>query len=95
MKMAAKKTATAKKSAAAKPAKKAAAAKPAKTISEDQAVVFKLLQRENGCTLTDIKNAGYAWPAMSVLKMAERNGMKTSSKKVAGELTRYFARRQS
>ena len=31
--------------------------------------------------------------AMSVLKMAERNGFKTSVKKVAGERARYIARR--
>jgi hypothetical protein len=30
---------------------------------------------------------------MSVLKMAERNGFKTSVKKVAGERARYIARR--
>lgn len=79
------------KKAAKKVAKKAAAPKAPKVPNEDQKAVFKLLTRTNGASLADLVEAGYSWPAQGVLKMAERNGYKTSQKKAAGERTRYFA----
>jgi hypothetical protein len=95
MKMSAKKTATEKKTTAKNVSKKNGTDKKvgSKHVTEDQAVVFKLLCRENGATLADMQAAGYNWPAQAVLKMAERNGFKTSQKKTEGERTRYFARR--
>lgn len=75
----------------AKKVKKAPAAPKVKTQTDDQKAVFKLMTRANGATIKDFQEAGYVWPAQGVMKMAERNGYKTSQKKAKGELTRYFA----
>jgi hypothetical protein len=58
-----------------------------------QKKLIDLLTRPQGATLTDTWNAGFEYPVMAALKMAERHGYKTSKKKEAGELTRYMARR--
>lgn len=72
--------------------KKAVAKKATvKKTNQDQDSVFKLMLRNVGATLHDFIEAGYSWPAMGIVKMAERNGFKTSVKKVPGEPTRYFA----
>ena len=75
---------TAKKSAA-----KSATAKKPNPLHEK---LIKLFTRPNGATLADTKEAGFNYPAMAALKIAERRGLKVSTKKVPGELTRYFAR---
>jgi hypothetical protein len=84
-------TAPAKK---AKKARAVAAPKVAgeKPVNENQAALFALLSREEGATIKDIQGAGYIWAAMAVLKMAERNGYKTSVQKVDGR-NRYFAKK--
>lgn len=55
--------------------------------------LVSLFTRPSGATLTDTWNAGYKYPAMQALKIAERRGLKTSSSKADGEMTRYFAKR--
>jgi hypothetical protein len=52
------------------------------------------LTRKDGATLTDIGKAGFRYPAIQALRIAERRGMKTSVVKKEGELTRYFAKRE-
>lgn len=80
--------------AKAKKARVAAAPKVAgeKPVNEKQAALFALLSRDEGATIKDIQGAGYIWAAMAVLKMAERNGYKTSIEKVDGR-NRYFAKK--
>jgi hypothetical protein len=79
--MAAKKKATAKK----------ATAKTVRTPTDPQKVLFRLMQRENGASLADLKAAGLKQPAMAIVQQARNHGFKASAKKVAGERTRYFA----
>ena len=55
--------------------------------------LIKLMQRPEGATMHDTYNAGYYYPAMSALKIAERRGLKTRVSKRPGELTRYYAKR--
>jgi hypothetical protein len=55
--------------------------------------LIALFLRPSGATLADTIEAGYAYPAVQALKLAERRGLKTSVKKAAGEPTRYIARR--
>lgn len=55
--------------------------------------LVKLLSRPNGATMHDTWNAGYEYPVSFALKIAERRGFKTSSKKAPGELKVYFAKR--
>jgi hypothetical protein len=51
------------------------------------------MARKDGATLTDIKKAGWKFPAIVALKIAERRGYKVSVKKPKpGELTRYVAK---
>jgi hypothetical protein len=83
------------KAVAKKSAKKANGAKKVSTKKPNalHEKLIKLFTRPNGATLTDTKEAGFNYPAMSALKIAERRGLKVTTKKVAGELTRYFAKR--
>ena len=55
--------------------------------------LIKLFVRPEGATMHDTWNAGYAYPAATALKIAERRGLKTSVVKKKGELTRYIAKR--
>jgi hypothetical protein len=55
--------------------------------------LIALMARKDGATLTDIKKAGWKFPAIVALKIAERRGYKVSVKKPKpGELTRYVAK---
>jgi hypothetical protein len=53
------------------------------------------MSRKDGATIIDITGAGFKYAAMQALRIAERRGYKTSTKKVPGELTKYIARRAS
>ena len=53
--------------------------------------LIKLVTRPNGATLTDIGAAGFKYPAIQALRIAERRGYKTSVSKKPGELTVYKA----
>jgi hypothetical protein len=55
--------------------------------------LIELLTRPNGATMHDLWNAGFEYPAIGALKIAERRGLKTTVKKVKGELTSYIAKR--
>jgi hypothetical protein len=55
--------------------------------------LIKLFTRPNGATVHDTMEAGFKFPAMTALKIAERRGLKVTTKKVPGELTRYIAKR--
>jgi hypothetical protein len=55
--------------------------------------LIKLFTRPNGATLTDTVEAGFKYPAVAALRIAERRGYKTNVVKKAGELTRYTARK--
>ena len=55
--------------------------------------LIKLFTRPNGATMHDTYNAGFEYPAMAALKIAERRGFKTNVIKKSGELTRYIARK--
>jgi hypothetical protein len=46
-------------------------------------------------TITDTVEAGFKYPAINALRIAERRGYKTNVIKKDGELTRYTARRSS
>lgn len=78
----------------AKAAKKAAK-KVSKKSSGDHVArretVVRMLLRKNGTTLAELVEAGHNQPAQAALKIAETRGLKTSSKKEEGEVTRYFA----
>jgi hypothetical protein len=67
--------------------KKSKATKPNKLHD----TLVRLLSRPDGATLHDTWNAGYYFPAVFALKLAERRGYKTSIVKKKGELTRYKA----
>lgn len=57
--------------------------------------LIKLFSRPNGATMHDTWEAGFYFPAMAALKIAERRGMKVTvvpRKKGSGELTRYIAK---
>jgi hypothetical protein len=71
--------------------KKAAKAKTVRPPTDTQKVLFKLMQRENGASLADLKAAGLKQAAMAIVHQARNHGFKASAKKVAGERTRYFA----
>ena len=88
---------SAKKTAAKKSAKKSAAKKSTVTKKPNalHEKLIKLFTRPNGATLTDTIEAGFKYPAMTALKIAERRGLKVTTKKVPGEPTRYFAKRAS
>lgn len=55
--------------------------------------LLKLFIRPDGATMHDTWNAGFVYPAMAALKIAERHGYKTRVVKRKGELTRYYAKR--
>jgi hypothetical protein len=55
--------------------------------------LIKLFARPNGATLTDTVEAGFKYPAVAALRIAERRGYKTNVIKKEGELTRYTARK--
>lgn len=63
-----------------------------KVLKPLQAKLISLFTRKEGATMHDTFHAGYQFPAMQALKMAERHGYKVNVKKQAGELTRYFAK---
>lgn len=65
--------------------------KKAVDANPTNAVLIALLQRKNGANVKDFQEAGYVRSAKGLIKMAEKLGYKTSSKKEPGELTRYFA----
>jgi len=46
----------------------------------------KLFTQKGGCTMHDIWNAGFEYPAMAALKIFERRGYKVSVKEVPGPL---------
>jgi hypothetical protein len=54
---------------------------------------IKLFTRPNGATMHDTWEAGFKYPAIAALKVAERRGLKTNIVKKSGELTRYIARK--
>jgi hypothetical protein len=86
---------SAKKSTKKPVAKKANGAKKVSTKKPNalHEKLIKLFTRPNGATVHDTMEAGFKFPAMAALRIAERRGLKVSHKKVAGELTRYFAKR--
>jgi hypothetical protein len=43
--------------------------------------LVKLFSRPNGATLADLTTAGFKYPAVQALKIAERRGLKTSIEK--------------
>jgi hypothetical protein len=51
------------------------------------------MARPNGATMHDTWNAGFEYPAMAALKIAERRGYKISVVKKKGELSRHIAKR--
>jgi hypothetical protein len=53
--------------------------------------LIKLFRRPKGATLADTVKAGYKYPAVIALKIAERRGYKTKVVKKSGEPTRYLA----
>jgi hypothetical protein len=55
--------------------------------------IVKLFSRPNGATINDLNDAGFKYSARQALKIAEHRGLKTSSKKPDGELTRYYAKK--
>lgn len=81
-----------------KPAKKPVAKvakKPAKTSKNFDALHEKLIalfKRPNGATLEDTVKAGYKYPAVFALRIAERRGLKVAVVKKEGERTRYLAK---
>lgn len=90
--------ATAKKAAkkSTKQAAKKSATKAPSNGNRDalHSKLISLFCRPNGATLAEIKAAGYTYgSAVAALKIAEGAGCKTSVKKVAGERTRYIAKR--
>jgi hypothetical protein len=86
--MSAKKTNS--KKVTAKKSKKPVAAKKPNAMHEK---LIKLFTRPNGATITDTVEAGFKYPVMTALRMAERRGYKTNVIKKDGELTRYVARK--
>jgi hypothetical protein len=56
--------------------------------------VIRLLLRKNGADLHEMLEVGPKQAAMATLKIVERRGFRTHQLKVAGELTRYFARKK-
>lgn len=71
---------------------KAAASKP-RELKPLHKKLINLFVRPQGATMHDTYNAGWEYPAMAALKIAERHGYKVTAKKVPGELTRYTAKR--
>jgi hypothetical protein len=55
--------------------------------------LIKLFTRPNGATVHDTMEAGFNYPAMAALRIAERRGYKTSVVKKPGELSQYIAKR--
>jgi hypothetical protein len=68
-------------------------AKTAKKVSHKplHEKLLKLFRRPNGATLEDTVEAGYKYPALFALRIAERRGYKVKVIKKDGELTRYVA----
>lgn len=54
--------------------------------------LISLFKRPNGATLEDTVKAGYKYPAVFALRIAERRGLKVSVVKKEGERTRYVAK---
>jgi hypothetical protein len=55
--------------------------------------LIKLFTRPTGATVQDVAETKFYGPAIAALRIAERHGFKTSTKKEPGELTRYYAKR--
>ncbi|HWX34218.1 MAG TPA: hypothetical protein VNZ53_43190 [Steroidobacteraceae bacterium] len=73
-----------------KPVVKVIKARKANPLHEK---LVKLFVRPNGATITDISEAGFKYSAVQALKIAKTRGLKTSTKKPDGELTRYYAKK--
>jgi hypothetical protein len=54
--------------------------------------LIQLFSRPDGATMHDTYNAGWPYSAKSAVKIAERRGLKITTKKELGELKRYIAR---
>ena len=81
------------KAVAKKSVAKKASTKATKKPNALHEKLIKLFTRPDDATMHDTFNAGFAYPAMAALKIAERRGLKTSVIKKKGELTRYIAKR--
>ncbi len=55
--------------------------------------LISLMSRPTGATIHDTWNAGFYFPVMAAVKIAERRGLKVKKDKKPGELTRYIAHR--
>ncbi len=87
------KKSTNKKAVASKKATVAAKGRKPRKPNALHEKLVKLMSRPGGATISDLSGAGFKYAAMAALKIAERRGLKTSTKKVPGELTRYIAKR--
>ena len=59
--------------------------------SADHSAVLKLMLRKTGATIREIHEAGFVRSGVDAIALAKRNGYRATKKKVAGELTAYFA----
>lgn len=57
-------------------------------------IVIRLLLRKRGADLHELLALGPRQAAMTTMKRVERRGFKTSHIKMAGQLTRYYARKK-
>jgi hypothetical protein len=78
---------------AKKPTSKKVVANNARKPNALHEKLVRLMCRPTGASMHDLWNAGFKYPAMAALKIAERRGLKTSVIKKKGELTRYCAKR--
>ena len=85
---ASKKTKPTKKSAAKKVATKKVSAKKPNPL---HAKLLALLTRKDGATLADLGKAGFKYPAIMALRIAERHGLKTKIVKPEEGFKRYIA----
>lgn len=76
---------------AKKAVKKAGTKKSSGDHVERRKKVIGMLLRKNGASLAELVEAGHNQPAQAALKMAETRGLKTSSNKEEGGVTRYYA----
>lgn len=65
-----------------------------KSQESNNVAVIKLLLRARGADIHDIKKIGFNQPAMNAVKLAQRRGFATSIMKMAGRMTRYYARKR-
>lgn len=64
------------------------------TANKSSDDVIRLLLRKKGADLHELLSVGPKQAAATTMKMAERRGFKTSQMKLAGSLTRYYARKR-